>query len=554
MFDDLRGGINTRLYSKNKYDTKKNSFLKNRSKEDQNIMKIDNNGQFTNYELFNKEFNKNYKEMEEEFNKINKEKTDIEKKNEFTNLDFDSTPIKKNLLEIYDKPVVRKNTFLEEKKEYQPNNLVNSNSNSKLTGKKKGYQPNNLVNSNSKLTGKKKGYQPNNLVNNKINLLEKKYSLLIKKYHDANNPINNKLEHLEKKYNDLEKKYTILKQQEFNKRQEMMKQQEFNKRQEMMKQQEFNKRQEMMKQQELNLLNQSNNKLFQIIIRILHKNFAKIPEKIISDNINKYNLTNQNCSPAILLNLIETIKKDYNDSKINIVPPISKPFTNNENININENENENEVDYFENGKMEKHNNTKIESISIDSNNRDNDKWKNSNEFQINFINNLENYKKKGYVGTLLNNVVQVQLVSAIMIKNSINGNNLENYPYIILEVEEFNGGNGMLSKTILGHMTFDIDTGKYKKSVPRYDNEYLIKFDTPKNFNSLTFKIKTPDGKLYNFGKKDIKSDENEIKSDENESKSDIENNLTQKIENSEISLMFKITKEISNLNKNMNI
>mgnify|MGYP006906942111 CR=1 FL=1 len=41
MFDDLRGGINTRLYSKNKYDTKKNSFLKNRSKEDQNIMKID---------------------------------------------------------------------------------------------------------------------------------------------------------------------------------------------------------------------------------------------------------------------------------------------------------------------------------------------------------------------------------------------------------------------------------------------------------------------------------------------------------------------------------
>ena len=509
MFDDLRGGINTRLYSKNKYDTKKNSFLKNRSKEDQNIMKIDNNGQFTNYELFNKEFNKNYKEMEEEFNKINKEKTDIEKKNEFTNLDFDSTPIKKNLLEIYDKPVVRKNTFLEEKKEYQPNNLVNSN---------------------SKLTGKKKGYQPNNLVNNKINLLEKKYSLLIKKYHDANNPINNKLEHLEKKYNDLEKKYTILKQQEFNKRQEMM------------------------KQQELNLLNQSNNKLFQIIIRILHKNFAKIPEKIISDNINKYNLTNQNCSPAILLNLIETIKKDYNDSKINIVPPISKPFTNNENININENENENEVDYFENGKMEKHNNTKIESISIDSNNRDNDKWKNSNEFQINFINNLENYKKKGYVGTLLNNVVQVQLVSAIMIKNSINGNNLENYPYIILEVEEFNGGNGMLSKTILGHMTFDIDTGKYKKSVPRYDNEYLIKFDTPKNFNSLTFKIKTPDGKLYNFGKKDIKSDENEIKSDENESKSDIENNLTQKIENSEISLMFKITKEISNLNKNMNI
>ena len=530
MFDDLRGGINTRLYSKNKYDTKKNSFLKNRSKEDQNIMKIDNNGQFTNYELFNKEFNKNYKEMEEEFNKINKEKTDIEKKNEFTNLDFDSTPIKKNRLEIYDKPVVRKNTFLEKKKEYQPNNLVNRNS-------------------NSKLTGKKKGYQPNNLVNNKINLLEKKYSLLIKKYHDANNPINNKLQHLEKKYNDLEKKYTILKQQDFNERQEMMKQQEFNKRQEMMKQQEFNKRQEMMKQQELNLLNQSNDKLFQIIIRILHKNFAKIPEKIISDNINKYNLTNQNCSPAILLNLIETIKKNYNDSKINIFPPISKPFTNNENIN----ENINEVDY-ESGKMEKHNNTKIESISIDSNNRDNDKWKNSNEFQINFINNLENYKKKGYVGTLLNNVVQVQLVSAIMIKNSINGNNLENYPYIILEVDEFNGGNGMLSKTILGHITFDIDTGKYKKSVPRYDNEYLINFDTPKNFNSLTFKIKTPDGKLYNFGENEIKSDENEIKSDENESKSDIENNLTQKIENSEISLMFKITKEISNLNKNMNI
>lgn len=31
MFNDLRGGINTRLYSKNNYDTNKNKFINNRS-------------------------------------------------------------------------------------------------------------------------------------------------------------------------------------------------------------------------------------------------------------------------------------------------------------------------------------------------------------------------------------------------------------------------------------------------------------------------------------------------------------------------------------------
>lgn len=474
MFNDLRGGINTRLYSKNKYDSKKHTFLNNRSKEDQNMMKVDNNGQFTNYELFNKEFNKKYKKMEDEFNKFNNTTNQpIEKKNEFKNVSFDSTPI------------IRNNNIIKKNKTFSRQSTIEKTLTNKI------YK--------------------DDVKNENNSDLEKKYNTLLDQYNnhhksdenidrDTNN--NNKLKNLEIKYTTLLEKYNVVKKREKEVIEDQQKKMILMEKHQ--KELSYNKIQQMAIKQ---------NRFLQTIKKVLIKNIPEIKEDLIQKHINENNLLCNNCSPQLLTQLVNKIIEDYNanfkqqTSKLPMLDKIVKP-------------------------------TKDFNVSINSTNRDIDKWPKTNEFQIQFVSNIDNYTKNGYIESDMEDILQIQLVSAIFPKKCPNGDILENYPYIILEIDELKRGQGMLNDKTFAHITFDIDIGKYKKAVPRYSDEYLIKFNTPISFNSLSFKIKNSKGELYNFG--------------ENISKDELSNETNKYVP--EVTFIFKVIKNFNNLNKNMTI
>lgn len=133
------------------------------------------------------------------------------------------------------------------------------------------------------------------------------------------------------------------------------------------------------------------------------------------------------------------------------------------------------------------------------------KYPKPNEFKIDFNPvSMGNTILKGYIGKSFENVISVQLISAIFPKNIDNGgNHIEDYPYIILEIDEL-GGNYQStndnSSNAFAQISFDIDCGKYKKLISRTDKEYKKKFHPRISIHSFTIRIKTPDGVLYHFG------------------------------------------------------
>ena len=208
-------------------------------------------------------------------------------------------------------------------------------------------------------------------------------------------------------------------------------------------------------------------------------------EKIVNKYIERYNLNANKIEPTLLNQVIFEIRQEH--------------------------QNNNHVD------IEFEEETKLTSflISINSKDRDTKLWKCPNEYSINFA--PQNGQKNGYINRAFDNVVSVQLVSAIFPKICENGNNLEDYPYIILEIDElgsnYNGTDDYTSKAF-AQLTFDLNLGKYKKLVTRNDIEYTKFFRPRISLNKFTIRIKTPDGKLYNFGKKCDKINNNNINND----------------------------------------
>jgi hypothetical protein len=473
MFNDLRGGINTRLYSKNKYDTTKNKFLNNRSVQDQNIAKREINDKFTNYNLFNEEFNKKYKKMEEEYIQLNSNDKYVKKKQDFSLNILDSTPIDTLTHSNISKNEKFKNKLV--KKHKVKKNVFSSN----------------LQNEKMKKSIKKQNLETINL--------KQKYNMLYKKYNNEKsqntNYINNnmlKMKSLESKYNSLLNKYEHLEKNNINKNviDNLKKQLEILK---------IKSYQEMSSNKEKNNIQNVINSIF----KILKKKYPEIQKDIIKKYVKKHKLFDNRYTPSTIYQVVESIQQDY-------------------------------ISNIRNLSNEKKVKKKEFTLTINSNERNIKKWPLSNKFQIQFDKNLENNEKKGYINNSLNNIIQIQLVSAIMPKKCVNGNNIEDFPFIILEIKEINNNLNTSNKSIFAQVTFDIDVGNFKKSVPRYNTEYLINFETPKNFNHLTFIIKTPDNKLYNFG--------NETKNTETD------------INKNGISLIFKITKKLENLNKNISI
>ena len=132
-----------------------------------------------------------------------------------------------------------------------------------------------------------------------------------------------------------------------------------------------------------------------------------------------------------------------------------------------------------------------ELIYIDSNDRDIKKWKHPNHFSIDLtaINNFTN-------------ILSIQLISAIFPKKINNTENIDDFPYIILEIEELGSNYKSLNENInkaFALLTFDIDLGKYKKLLNKSNVEYKKNFIPSISLSELNIKIKNPNGNLLNF-------------------------------------------------------
>ena len=125
----------------------------------------------------------------------------------------------------------------------------------------------------------------------------------------------------------------------------------------------------------------------------------------------------------------------------------------------------------------------------------------------------------GIIKKNLNNIIKIELISAIFPNN--NGE-LENHPYLLIEISELNGNNNennennenngnngnnnvssneYLNKSF-GKLIFTGNTGKYKiytNKICSIEKKYMI----PINLNTLTIKIRKPNGELYPFDASD---------------------------------------------------
>ena len=219
-------------------------------------------------------------------------------------------------------------------------------------------------------------------------------------------------------------------------------------------------------------------KLTNILLNVLNKRNINVTTDLVDEYISRYNIKPGNPDPKILSQIVHELKT------------------------LTTSTNDNSISNIE---FEKETLQTTHLISIDSINRDISKYPKPNEFKINFNPvTMKNTILKGYIGKSFENVISVQLISAIFPKHIDNGgNNIEDYPYIILEIDEL-GGNYQStndnSSNAFAQISFDIDCGKYKKLISRTDKEYKKKFHPRISINSFTIRIKTPDGVLYNFG------------------------------------------------------
>ena len=142
-------------------------------------------------------------------------------------------------------------------------------------------------------------------------------------------------------------------------------------------------------------------------------------------------------------------------------------------------------------------------ITIDSNDRNKEKWECPNLYQIIFGPTSDQELNKGYINQSFNNVQSVELIEAIIPRKTNNGSNYATLPYLLLEIAElgnvYQGTNDNLRKTF-SQLTFDKVIGNYRYcTFP--DNTRIKKIFNPRiALNKMTIRFLKPNGEIYNFG------------------------------------------------------
>ncbi len=156
--------------------------------------------------------------------------------------------------------------------------------------------------------------------------------------------------------------------------------------------------------------------------------------------------------------------------------------------------------------FEKNTNNKVHYVAIDSRDRNRKIWPGSNEYRISFAppsDSLFDEPDTGHISRDFSNVASVQLISAIIPRFSIDGDCIDLYPYILLEIEELGGiydGTNASTNRAFCKITFDTVVGKYVHFSPKNYEPFIKHFNPRISMNRLTIRFKKPNGELFDFG------------------------------------------------------
>ena len=148
----------------------------------------------------------------------------------------------------------------------------------------------------------------------------------------------------------------------------------------------------------------------------------------------------------------------------------------------------------------------VHYVAIDSRDRDRKVWPNSNEFRITFApssNAVFDNRDIGFISRDFSNVTSVQLVSVIIPRFSVDGDCIDTYPYLLLEIDELGGiydGTNSTTTNAFCKITFDTVVGKYVHFSPQNYEPFIKEFNPRISLNRLTIRFKKPNGKLFDFG------------------------------------------------------
>ena len=139
------------------------------------------------------------------------------------------------------------------------------------------------------------------------------------------------------------------------------------------------------------------------------------------------------------------------------------------------------------------------SLTINSDDRNEELYPSQYDFKMIFENKNENIER--VKGTIYQNIEHITNITKIQINSVIipSSPELENLPYLLLEIEEI-GGNGSGSNEwfdkCLGKLYFSEKLGKFNIHTDKLST-IEKNFATPINLNSYTIRIRNPNGDIW---------------------------------------------------------
>lgn len=139
-------------------------------------------------------------------------------------------------------------------------------------------------------------------------------------------------------------------------------------------------------------------------------------------------------------------------------------------------------------------------VSIDSSDRDTIRYPNPNEFSV----ILGSKSKASGLMRAFVDVESIELVSVVIPKHTVDGDNVDDFPYIILDIPEVGGiyeGTSMQTTRAFAKLRFKDDLGAYREYRTTDAGERFVKRFTPlRSIDRLTVRFYRPDGTPYEFG------------------------------------------------------
>ena len=138
-------------------------------------------------------------------------------------------------------------------------------------------------------------------------------------------------------------------------------------------------------------------------------------------------------------------------------------------------------------------------VSIDSADRDATAFPTPSDFTVQFGRSDTTGLLRAFV-----DVSSVELVSVVVPKHTVDGDNVDDFPYLLLEIPEIGGayqGTNMHTTRAFAKVRFADDLGAYREYRTTDAGERFVKqFDPVRSLDKLTIRFRRPDGTKYDFG------------------------------------------------------